>query len=100
MLYSTSEDGNIGNVIIESTVFAVGFNENFIIAKQHENIEEKTIENQTVINYYIIDIRKYKKGNTKSYEVHKLSKSGFSIMRNHLNIHEDLTFTIINTELE
>jgi len=41
VLLSTSEDGNGGSQVIEQTVFAVGYNNNFIFAKQHPDKEEE-----------------------------------------------------------
>jgi hypothetical protein len=39
-------------IIIDQTVFAVGFNENYIIVKQHP------YNNRTITNYYIVPIYK------------------------------------------
>lgn len=91
-----SVDGNIGNAVIEETVFAVGFNNDFIIAKQHPAAKNDSIKKYEITNYYIIDIRNFERGNSKSYDVHILSEEGYAIMRNYLNVPEDLTFTIIN----
>lgn len=41
ILLSTSKDGNGGSIVIKPTVFAVGFNDNFIIAKQHPDKQEE-----------------------------------------------------------
>jgi hypothetical protein len=41
ILLSTSKDGNGGSFIIKQTVFAVGYNDNFIIAKQHPDKQEE-----------------------------------------------------------
>jgi hypothetical protein len=41
ILHSTADDGNGGSFVIKQTVFAVGFNDNFIIAKQHPDKQEE-----------------------------------------------------------
>ena len=41
ILLRSSDEGKSGSIEISETVFAVGFNDNFIIAKQHPNLEEE-----------------------------------------------------------
>lgn len=41
ILLSTSEDGNGGSFVVKRTVFAVGYDNNFIIAKQHPDKQEE-----------------------------------------------------------
>lgn len=41
VLLSFSKNGNSGTPIIKETVFAIGHNDHFIIAKQHPNLEEE-----------------------------------------------------------
>ena len=41
LLLSTEKDGNGGLILIKETVFAVGYDDNFIIAKQHPNRQEE-----------------------------------------------------------
>jgi hypothetical protein len=41
ILLSTSKDGNGGSFVLKPTVFAVGHNDNFIIAKQHPDRQEE-----------------------------------------------------------
>ena len=43
-LLKSKDDGKSGRIEIGETVFAVGFNDNFIIAKQHPNKEEEISE--------------------------------------------------------
>ena len=89
-----SEDGMIGNVIVDKTVFAVGCNNDFIIAKQDVKNENDSI--QSTINYIIIDLRNYVKDDINSFDVHTLNERGFPIMREYLNVPTDLDFTIID----
>ena len=41
LLLSTEKDGNGGLILVKETVFAVGYDDNFIIAKQHPNRQEE-----------------------------------------------------------
>jgi len=41
ILIRSSDKGKSGSIEISETVFAVGFNDNYIIAKQHPNLEEQ-----------------------------------------------------------
>ena len=148
---SFSQDGKLGYEIVKSTVFAVGYNENFIIAKQHPDKREEiqnrlwnrdTLEgsyflsdpsdtvwllpsdtayqkngkwyhksnnwnppdsiapDKKVTYFYILDIRKYKRYDAKSYPIYKFeSESDFTNKRNELGVPKDLSFTIINPKL-
>ncbi len=44
ILIRSSDKGKSGSIEISETVFAVGYNENYIIAKQHPNLEEQISE--------------------------------------------------------
>ena len=44
ILLRSSDDGKSGSIEISETVFAVGFNDNYIIAKQHPNLEREISE--------------------------------------------------------
>lgn len=44
IILRTESNGNGGTPIIKQTVFAVGYNDNFIIAKQHPDKEEEVSE--------------------------------------------------------
>lgn len=41
ILLSTEKDGNGGLIVVGETIFAVGYNDSFIIAKQHPNLEKE-----------------------------------------------------------
>jgi hypothetical protein len=43
-LLQSSDEGKSGSIKISETVFAVGFNDKYIIAKQHPNLEEEISE--------------------------------------------------------
>ena len=148
-LYQNEKNKFGGSVIISETVFAVGFDENFIIAKQHPNnddtiswnnihkhetwkldsIPSDTLGDQReyvkingewhgisngrnrhhnlfpdkkITYYYIIDIRDYDQRDWSSKEkVYKLdTETEFNAKRKELSVPDNLTFTIINEDLE
>ena len=69
---------NYYDIIVDSYVFAVGHNENYIIAKQHQNFNVET-------NYYLIDINKNEKDNSKGING-PLNEMEFEKMKAELNI--------------
>ena len=152
LLLSTEKDGNGGTILIKETVFAVGYDDNFIIAKQHPNRQEeiqkrlfnydttekaylltdpsdtiyisgkddsifkkngnyyhisngwnppdslKPYKNET--NYFIIDIRKYKRQQPNNYDTYKFqNENDFLKKRQQLKISDQLTFSIIDSSL-
>ncbi|MBW3524824.1 DUF3997 domain-containing protein [Chryseobacterium sp. NKUCC03_KSP] len=74
------------NIIIDSYVFAVGHNESFIVAKQHQSFNEET-------NYYLIDIEKNKEDNSKGI-YGPLNQVEFEKMKTKFNI-KSLKFDLI-----
>lgn len=84
--------------IIEATVFAVGQNDEFIIAKQHPKLS--TIEmNKKVINYFIIPLKKKISQSPEKNIYGPLTLEEFKQKRKELNI-EHLDFTIVFKDLE
>ncbi len=59
ILLSFENDGNGGTPIINRTVFAVGYNNNFIIAKQHpdkeEEIQARLFNHDSVTGDYLLE---------------------------------------------
>ena len=53
LLLSTEKDGNGGLILVKETVFAVGYNDSFIIAKQHPNRQEEI--QKRLFNYDTIE---------------------------------------------
>jgi hypothetical protein len=91
--YHDSSDGAIYGGIIEPTVFAIGFNENYIIAKQHP----RTFPNppdKNITNFYILPIKKGFNWRTKNGLLGPLTSNQFSQKRKELNISDSLNFTI------
>ena len=74
--------------IIPSTVFAVGYNENFIIAKRHPSQFSEPI-NKNITNYYIIPI----KNNPNNNAIGPLSLEQFYEKRKELNVPDSVKFT-------
>ena len=72
-------------IIVNQTVFAVGYNDDFIIAKSHS---------KNKILYHIIEVKKgLKQANINlSFEQYKFN-------REHLNVPYDLNFTIVFHEI-
>lgn len=58
LVHSTDIDGSSGSVVIDKTVFALGFNDNFIIAKQHPDKESEVSSRlfniDTIENAYLL----------------------------------------------
>jgi len=74
--------------VISSTVFAVGYNENFIIAKRHPSQSFEPI-NKTITNYYIISI----KNNPNNEAIGPLTLEQFYEKRKELNVPDSIKFT-------
>jgi hypothetical protein len=92
-------------VIIRHDVFAVGHNDNFIVAKQHpcQNVEPHLMHRDTlkpdkaITNYYIIDIGK---GN-EAYQLYQFNdEQAYNDKRIALGVPKDLTFTFNDEKLE
>jgi len=83
------ENGFVG--IIEQTVFAVGYNKEYIIAKQHP-------PNKEITNYYILPI---KNGDLPKNEdlIGPLTQKEFEQKKEELKI-KNLDFTIVYKNLE
>jgi len=80
------EDGNSVGVV-DKTVFAVGFNDNYIIVKQHPS------NNRTITNYYIVPIYKESTLSPEKGLIGPLTLEQFNEKRKELNISDKVTFT-------
>ncbi len=81
-------------LIVPETVFAVGENGDFIIAKSHPRTTENGI-NKSVTYYHIIEVDK-----KSTDESPKLTFEEFKSKRKRLNIPNDLDFEIVYEELK
>lgn len=83
--------------IVPPTVFAVGFNDNYILVKQHP---EKFPEiDKSITNYYIIPIKNVQYYNEKDI-IGPMTKEQFKNKRKELKIPDALSFTKVFKELE
>jgi hypothetical protein len=81
--------------LIEPTVFAVGYNDKYIIVAQHPNIYDRKIT-----NYFILPIKKGMNWRTKNGLIGPLSLTQFNAKRRELGISDELTFTRVFEDLK
>ena len=81
-----SIQGNL--VVVNATVFAVGYDNDFIIAKQHPREFTKPID-KSITNYYIISINDY-----CDEAIGPLTLEQFNKKRKALNVSDSIKFTI------
>lgn len=84
--------------VLPATVFSVGFDQEFIIAKQHPLINN-TI-NKSVTNYYVIPIKDKVSTWPDLNRIGPLTQKEFLLQRKTLNISDKLEFTITIEDLE
>ena len=91
------DDGNFIGVVNDA-VFAVGYNSNFIIVKNHPFVEPNSI-NRTVTNYFIIQIdRNISIYHVEENKIGPLTEQAFYKKRKELKIPADLDFTVLIDE--
>ncbi len=79
-------DSSSATTVIDSMVFAYGWNKNFIIAKQHPNPENLTNIDISITHWFILE--------TATGQVHgPLTEEAFNTLRNELGIPTSLSFT-------
>lgn len=85
------------DLIVEETVFAVGYDDEFIIAKSHPKDSKKGV-NKKVTYYHIIKVdNNLERDYTEST---KLTSTQFEVKKKQLKVTKDLKFTKIFKELE
>jgi hypothetical protein len=84
--------------IIQPTVFAVGHNNDFIIAKQHPN--NFPIIDKSITNYFIIPIKKRVAESVEKNVIGPLTIEEFNAMKTELRVPESLVFTKVFEDLE
>lgn len=97
--YCEPSDQNGCGGIIEGTVFAVGFNANYIIVKQHPRIFPNP-PNKNITNYYILPLKDTMNWRTKNGLIGPLTLDQFNEKRKELNIPDSLKFTYENEDLK
>ncbi|HLX54181.1 MAG TPA: hypothetical protein VKR58_09575 [Aquella sp.] len=84
--HEPSDGGNYGNVV-NQTVFAVGYNEKYIIAKQHPD------ENRKITNYFIVPVEQHITRENLKNLMGPLTYDQFLAKRHELSIPDSLQFT-------
>ncbi len=97
--YHTSKDDPIYSWLIGPTVFAVGYNNDFMIIKQHPSTFPYAPDKK-VTNYYILPIKKEMDWQTKNGLLGPMTLEHFNNTRKELNIPDGVTFTIVMKDLE
>ncbi len=88
--HEPSDDQNYAT-IISATVFAIGFNDKFIIVKQHP----RTFPNppdMNITNYYILPLKKEIDWKSKNGLIGPLTLDEFNKKRKELNISNEVKF--------
>jgi hypothetical protein len=82
-----------GLEIVNPTVFSIGYDKNFIIAKQHPTIYPEK-ENKKITNYFIISLKQPVKWTDDSVATGPLKENEFLEMRKKLKMADTLSFFI------
>ncbi len=90
--YYAPNAGDNYEEIIPSTLYAVGYNTKYIIAKQHPRTFPKPADT-TIINYYIVPIKANSNTSMKETVIGPLTVDKFNEKCKALNISKELTFT-------
>lgn len=84
--------------VISPCVYAVGFNDEFIIAKQHPLVNNQI--NKSVTNYFIIPIKNKVSRFEDLNKIGPLNKEEFNATRIEIGIPTNLNFSIIFNKLK
>ncbi len=96
--YQVEDQKMYGEIIIPSTVFAVGYDEDFIIVKQHPmNFPDV---DKSITNYFIIPVKNKIHKTLELNKIGPLSLEEFNKKRNELNIPQELAFTLVFDKLK
>ena len=93
------QDGDFGVGVVGSTVFAVGYNDEYIIVKQHPR-KFPNPPDKSITNYFIVPIKDQVHASPDENKIGPLTKEEFVIKRKELGISDSLTFTKVFSELE
>jgi hypothetical protein len=85
--------------MVRNTVYAVGFNKEFIIVKQHPR-EFPSQPDNTITNYFIVPIYSRVIHSMDKDVIGPLSKEAFEDKKIELGIDKDLPFSIVLEDLE
>ncbi len=93
------KDGDYWVGVVSSTVFAIGYDSEFIIAKQHPRTFPNH-PNKSIVNYFIIPLKLKVEISLDENKIGPLSKKEFEIKRRELRISSHLRFTKTFKDLE
>ncbi len=91
-------DGKYLVGVVPPTVFAVGYDEQFIIAKQHS--EQFPEIDRSVTNYYIIPLQKRISKSAEKNVIGPLTEKEFLEKRREIQVATNLDFSIILEDLK
>lgn len=97
MIYAVVNEYRIG--IMPPTIFALGYNEDFIIAKQHPQNSSLSMEREK-INYFIIPLKKKKMESPDENKYGPLTKEEFLQKRIEIGIPDSVNFSLVFKDLE
>ena len=97
--YHEDSDGNDYSIIIEGGVFAIGYNDNYMIAKQHP-LSLLDVLDKSVTNFFILPMKESFDYRTKNGLIGPLTETEFIEKRIELGISEKLIFTKVIEDLE
>jgi hypothetical protein len=86
--------------VVNPTVFAIGYNENYIIVKQHPGNWSDDIINKDVTNYYIVPVKDWLHNSPDENKIGPLTYDEFLLKREELKIPNNLVFSKIFKKLE
>ena len=86
-------------IMVDATVFAVGFNKEFIIVKQHPRIFPSQPDN-SITNYFIVPIYNRVIHSMDKDVIGPLTKEDFDLKKIKLGIDKELPFSIVLDDLE
>lgn len=79
--------------IVGPTVFSIGYNNKFIIVKQHPFDENTNTINRNIVNYFIVPVHNDTTQSPKVGVIGPLTIVEFNAKRKELNIPDSVTFT-------
>jgi hypothetical protein len=87
VVHKKEKGDSTAKVVVPHTVFAYGWNDDFILAKQHPQKKDRTVDT-SVIYWYIIEVT--------SGDVHgPLNEDEFRKLRTRLKVPEEISFKTI-----
>ncbi len=93
MCISEPSGPNGWNGVIPQTVFAVGWDDRFIVAKQHPNKDHLYGLDKTITNYYILRV-------SDGHRTGPLDEASFKAERSNQGVPESLAFTLVFDHLK